>query len=135
MNVVLDASIFVSAALKANSVSERALLHAASQPNRLLLSSDIEDEYREVIFRPKFDRFVSVARRLAILGLVLAAGERVNGIVPVRECADPKDDKYLALAAAGGADVIVSGDVRHLLAMHPWRGIAIVSPSVFLSIS
>jgi len=32
---------------------------------------------------------------------------------------DPKDNKYLELAVAGGADVIVSRDVRHLLSMHP----------------
>jgi hypothetical protein len=36
------------------------------------------------------------------------------------------------LAAAGLADVIVSSDVRHLLLMHPWRGIPILSPADFL---
>ncbi|HEU0155336.1 MAG TPA: PIN domain-containing protein [Stellaceae bacterium] len=51
----------------------------------------------------------------------------------VRECRDPKDDKYLALALAGSADVIVSSDVRHLLAMHPRRGMPILSPRDFLA--
>ena len=64
--VVFDASTFVSAALKANNVPERALLRAISEPNRLILSQGVEDEYREVIFRPKFDRFVSVERRRSI---------------------------------------------------------------------
>ena len=49
----------------------------------------------------------------------------------MRECRDPKDDKYLALAAAGPASVIVSSDVRHLLSMHPWRGIPTLSPAAF----
>jgi len=50
--VVLDASTFVSAALKANSLPERALLRAIDKPNRLiLLQQEVEDEYREVIFR------------------------------------------------------------------------------------
>jgi len=44
----------------------------------------------------------------------------------------PNDDKYLALAAAGNADIIVSSDVRDLLSMNPWRGIAILSPADFL---
>ena len=133
MIIVLDASTFVSAALKANSVPERALLRAVGEPNRLILSQEVEDEYREVLFRPKFDRFVSIERRHKILDLVVVAAARVEPSASVRECRDPKDDKYLALAAAGKADVIVSSDVRHLLLMHPWRGIPILSPADFLS--
>ena len=49
------------------------------------------------------------------------AAERVEPAEIVRECRDPKDDKYLALAAAGRADVIVSSDARHLISMHPWQ--------------
>jgi putative PIN family toxin of toxin-antitoxin system len=131
--VVLDASTFVSAVLKPASIPERALLRAIGSPNRLLLSSAVEDEYREVIFRPKFDRFVSPARRQLILDLVVFASERVDPSERVRECRDPKDDKYLALASGGKADAIVSSDVRHLLSMHPWRGIAILSPGDFLA--
>jgi hypothetical protein len=41
---------------------ERALLRAVNEPNRLLFSQEAEDEYREVIFRPKFDRYVSIER-------------------------------------------------------------------------
>jgi uncharacterized protein len=132
--VVLDASTFVSAALKINSLPERALLRAVEAPNHLILSGEVEAEYREVVFRPKFDRFVSVERREQILSLVVAAAERVDPNEIVRECRDPKDDKYLGLAAAGGADVIVSSDRRHLLAMHPWRGIPILSPADFLAL-
>ena len=132
--VAFDASTFVSAALKVNSRPEQALLRAVSAPNRLLLSQAVEDEYREVIFRPKFDRFVAVERRQRILDIMVVAAERVEPTETVRECRDPKDDKYLALAAAGGADVSVSSDVRHLLSMHPWRGIPILSPVDFLAL-
>jgi predicted nucleic acid-binding protein len=71
--VVIDASTFVSAALKANNLPERALLRAVDPPNRLILSQAVEDEYREVIFRAKFDRFVSVERRHRILDIVVVA--------------------------------------------------------------
>ena len=134
MIVVLDASTFVSAALKADSLPERALLRAVSEPNRLILSQEIEDEYREVIFRPKFDRYVTVERRQRILDIVVVAAERIEPTEMVRECRDPKDDKYLTLAAAGKANVIVSSDVHHLLSMHPWRGIFIVSPAAYLAL-
>jgi putative PIN family toxin of toxin-antitoxin system len=133
--VVFDASTFVSAALKAGSLPEQALLRAVDEPNRLILSQEVEDEYREVIFRPKFDRFVSVERRQRILDIVIVAAERVEPNEAVRECRDPKDDKYLALAATGRADVIVSSDARHLRSMHPWRGIPILSPADFLALA
>ncbi len=134
MIVVLDASSFVSAALKANSIPERALLRAVSPPSRLILSQAVEDEYREVIFRPKFDRFVSVERRQRILDIAVVASERIEPTEAVRDCRDPKDNKYLALAAAGVADVIVSSDAKHLLSMHPWRGIPILSPASYLAL-
>jgi putative PIN family toxin of toxin-antitoxin system len=126
--VVFDASSLVSAALKADSNPERALLCAITAPNRLIVSAEVEAEYREVLSRPKFDRFVSIGRRQSILDIAIMAAERVEPTEIVRECRDPKDDKYLALAAAGKADIIVSSDVRHLLSMHPWRGISILSP-------
>ena len=50
----------------------------------------------------------------------------------VRECRDPKDDKFLELALDGQADLLVTGD-EDLLALHPWRGIPILSPANYLA--
>lgn len=132
--VVVDASTLVSAALKADSLPEQALLRAVNEPNRLLLSQEVEDEYREVLFRKKFDRYVSIEHRQRILDLIVVAADRIERPAAVRECRDPKDDKYLALALAGKAAVIVSSDVHHLLSMHPWRGIQILSPVDYLAL-
>lgn len=134
MIVVVDASTLVSAALKADSLPERALLRAVNEPNRLLLSQEVEDEYREVLFRKKFDRYVSIEHRQRILDLVVVAADRIEHPAAVRECRDPKDDKYLALALAGKAAVIISSDVHHLLSMHPWRGIQILSPADYVAL-
>ena len=114
MTVVVDASTVVSAALKADSLRERALLRAVNEPNRLLLSQEVEDEYREVLLRKKFDRYVSIEPRQRILDLIVVAADRIERPASVRECRDPKDDKYLALALAGKAAVIVSSDVHDL---------------------
>lgn len=134
MIVVFDASTFVSAAPKADSLSERALLRAVSAPNRLLLSQAIEEECRDVIFRPKFDRFVAVERRQPIIDIVVFSAERAEPTETLKGCLDPKDDKYLALAAARGANVIVSGDAHHWLSMHPWRSLPILSAADFLAL-
>lgn len=52
-------------------------------------------------------------------------------VYPVRECRDPKDDKFLEVALNGKADLILTGETA-LLAMHPWQGIAILSPARYL---
>jgi hypothetical protein len=35
-------------------------MRGIDEPNRLILSQEVEDEYREAIFRPKFDRLPPV---------------------------------------------------------------------------
>ena len=50
----------------------------------------------------------------------------------VADCRDPKDDKYLELALASGADRIVSSDAD-LLVLHPWRGVRILRPADYLA--
>jgi len=61
---------------------------------------------------------------------MLASAERVQITERIVACRDPKDDKFLELAATGRADVIVSGDAD-LLALGPFRGILIVDPAIF----
>ena len=60
---------------------------------------------------------------------------RIAEFVPiiqiVRECRDPKDDKFLEVVLNGRADVIVTGDT-HLLKMNPWRGVAVVTPATYV---
>lgn len=52
----------------------------------------------------------------------------------VNDCRDPKDDKYLELALAAGAEIIVSSDAD-LLVLDPWRGVRIVRPASYLALT
>jgi predicted nucleic acid-binding protein len=45
---------------------------------------------------------------------------------------DPADNHILACAVSGNADVIVSGDKRHLLPLKEYEAIPIVRPADFL---
>ena len=49
----------------------------------------------------------------------------------VSVCRDPKDDKFQELALSGAATHIISGD-DELLALHPFRGSAVLSPHDFV---
>ena len=53
--------------------------------------------------------------------------------VRITDCRDPKDDKYLELALAAGAETIVSSD-NDLLVLHPWCGVRILNPAGYLAL-
>ena len=129
MRVVVDTNVFISAALKENSPPGTAAHLAAA--SHLLLKSTITEQ----------ELFVTLAqRRLAPLipprfrnwlSEILAAAELVAITERIAACRDPKDDKFLELAVTGRADVIITGD-RDLLALNPFRSIAIITPAEFV---
>ena len=124
--LVIDTNVFVSAAIFAFSAPRQALNKALSG-GILLVSESTLNELKEVLFRPKLDRYVGREERALFLAQLEAVAEFVPIIQLVRECRDPKDDKFLEVVLNGRADVIITGDAD-LLAMHPWRGVAILSP-------
>jgi len=52
--------------------------------------------------------------------------------IPVTDCRDPTDNKYLELALAAQAATIVSSD-QDLLILHPWCGVLIQRPADYLA--
>jgi uncharacterized protein len=97
--VVLDASTLVGAALKPDSMPEQTLLRIV-RDHQLIVSDEVAAEYRAVLERPKFARSVPTERRDRILALVDVAATFARATEAVGDCRDPKDNMYLALAAA-----------------------------------
>ena len=129
--IVFGASTVVSAALKADSIPEGALLRA-EEIDVLALSGAVDAEIADVLNRPKFARSIPLRRRSRFLRLLRNAAIWFEPAVPVTDCRDPKDDKYLELALAAGAETIVSSD-DDLLVLHPWRGVHILRPAEYLA--
>ena len=129
--IIFDASALVSAALKADSVPERALLRA-EEVDVFALSAEVDAEIAGVLGRPKFAFAIPLARRERVLEILRRAAVWFEPAVPVTDCRDPKDDKYLELALAAGAETIVSSD-DDLLVLHPWRGVHILRPADYLA--
>jgi putative PIN family toxin of toxin-antitoxin system len=130
MRCVVDTNVVVSASVFAFSVPRQAVEKALR--NSILLFSDFTmDELKNVLVRSKFDRYVSREERARFLAQLNARAEFVPTIRLVRECRNPKDDKFLEVALNGRADVIITGDAD-LLEMHPWREIEILSPARYL---
>jgi uncharacterized protein len=128
--VVVDTNVLVSRLLAAESVPGVAVREARRR-GRLLVSDATMYELAEVLSREKLDRYVSREQRQRFLRQVARIAEFVPIIRVLRECRDPKDDKFLEVALNGRADLIITGDAD-LLGMHPWRGIEIVSPARYL---
>ena len=128
--IVVDTNVFISGLLSSTShparVVERAIEHG-----QLLGSTDTLRELIETLLWPKFDRYVSRARREALLDGLTPIIEMVEVVQHVRACRDTKDDKFLELAVNGEAGVIVTGD-NDLLSLHPFRGIDILPPAGYL---
>jgi putative PIN family toxin of toxin-antitoxin system len=128
--VVIDTNVLVSRLILPQSLPAQAVRKAELEA-LLLISEATMYELADVLARPKFDRYISLEDRKSFLQRLGHITELVPIIQLVRECRDPKDDKFLEVALNGRADVIITGDAD-LLEMNPWRGIEIVSPTDYL---
>jgi|SRR5712671_748547 len=128
--VVVDTNVLVSRLILPQSLPAQALRRAELEA-LLLISEATMFELADALGRPKFDRYVSLENRKSFLQRLGHIAEFVHIIQLVRECRDPKDDKFLEVALNGRADVIITGDAD-LLALNPWRGVTILSPADYL---
>lgn len=130
---VVDTNTLVSAILVEGSTPDRAL-RRAREIGVLLVSPDTIDEAVEVLSREKFDPYVPWALRQEFLEAFADQSVVVEPTVSITACRDPDDNKFLEVAVEGDATAIISGDAD-LLALDPFRGVAIVEPAAFLAAS
>jgi putative PIN family toxin of toxin-antitoxin system len=132
--VVLDANIFVSAVLNTSSNPGRILDLARSGKIKLLVSPDSLAEVKAVLSYPHLKKLHRKGPKWIkeFLQELSQKAEMTPGDLVVDAIkADPSDNIYLACAAEGKADFIVSGD-HHLKDLKSFRGIPIVDPATFL---
>lgn len=125
---VLDTNIIVSSALGGALVL---VLEKWDQGKfTVIVTTDILDEYFQVISRPKFrlkqETIDKITRYIYQFSEFVVPEEKIHVIE-----ADPKDDKFLEAAIAGKVDFIVSGD-NHLLELKEFRSIPIISGRDFI---
>ena len=130
MRVVLDTNVLISGAFFSGPPS--LILDACTASTfRLVLSPEIVDEYRRVgeeFIRtspnPDFERLLN----FLVAHAILVDAPQLDRPL----CRDPGDDKFIACAIAGKADVIVSGD-RDMLAVSGQLGIRVLRPREFVT--
>ena len=124
--VVIDTNVLISHALMADSPAGR-VVRRLLENHEILYSAATLSELTDVLYRRKFDRYITPEERRIYLRKFIETANLVKITERITDCEGPKDDQFLELAVAGKADLIVSGD-PHLLNMHPYRGIAILRP-------
>jgi putative PIN family toxin of toxin-antitoxin system len=136
MRIVLDTNILLSALLSPQGAPARLLDAWERKKFTLVACDELIAELREVAERPFFR-----ARLRASKAELLAAGLRdfsffveTNSIrdMPSQAVApDPKDSYLLALAEAGRAEFLVTGD-KKLLALKHHQSTRIIAPAAMM---
>jgi putative PIN family toxin of toxin-antitoxin system len=102
----------------------------------VIFSNATFNELETRIWRPKFDRYISLETRRAILRDIKGAAHWVS--IPAEMtaqtyCRDPDDDVFIHTALAAQAPYLISGD-KDLLAVPQISGLSIVSPAQALAL-
>ncbi len=131
---VIDTNVLVSALILPRSRVGSVLVHLTRGAFIPLYHMDMLEELIAVLARPRIrTRYhISDDSIRTIVDLLLLRGELAEPIERVAVCRDPKDDIFLAVALAGQADALVTGD-SDLLSLNPFRGIPIMTPAEFLA--
>ncbi len=134
LRAVLDANVFVSAALRPRGTPGLVVGRFLSMAFALVLSPAIVDEVSRALAYPKIRRRLGRGDARLWFEDIVVLADLVEGAVEVSGvCADPDDDKYLAAALEGRAAFVVTGD-RALLGLREHEGIRVIAPRAFLDL-
>jgi len=130
--VVVDTNVLLSTAIYPNSPSARALTTAFAFC-AMYHSPETLHEITTVLNRSKFDRYFLDTEFTRDIFLEAYIDKSIEAEITQisSDCEDPKDNMFLSLALSTNADMIVSGDIKHLISIDPYKGISILSPKDF----
>ncbi|MEM1167641.1 MAG: putative toxin-antitoxin system toxin component, PIN family [Cyanobacteria bacterium P01_H01_bin.35] len=130
LRVILDTNILISGLLLSSSTSQQ-VFDQVTAKEIMLISEDTYQEISQTLIRKKFDKYISLEKRLQFISTLRNKAEIINITETIDICRDPKDNKFLELAISGNATHIITGD-KDLLELHPFRGIPVLTPKQFL---
>jgi len=129
VKVVVDTNVFVSGFLSPFGRPAGVLRLVLSGKVGLLYDIRILSEYREVLSRPKFhfkkENIEMLLEHIQMEGQ-FAVAEPLSD--PLK---DPSDEMFLEIAVSGGAECLVTGNLKHFPA-HKYEGIYLLDPAGFM---
>ena len=132
VRAVVDTNVFIALLWGHGDICMRLLDLWESRRFVLVTSPQLIDELREVLKRPKMRTHVEAAEAQALLAALELDAVVVPGEVTLPGATrDPKDDKVLACALEGEAELVVTLD-PDMLSLVAFRGMRIISPVQFV---
>lgn len=127
MRIVLDTNVLVSALISRDGPPGRVLAAVKQEGVELVTSAVQLGELRRVVGRERLRPYIRPEEAEDLLGNLEAVGEVITELPVVKVSPDPDDNLILATAIAGRADLIISGDKKHMLSLGQVNGIPIVT--------
>jgi putative PIN family toxin of toxin-antitoxin system len=125
LKLVIDTNILISAALSTQGAPAR-LVREALAHHRVVFSQPTFDELRTRLYRPKFDRYISLENRERLLHDFNACAHWIDIGDPASYCRDRDDDKFIETAIKAQASYLISGD-NDLLELAPLPTLKVIS--------
>jgi uncharacterized protein len=128
---VLDTNTLISAFILSRFSTAAQAYYKIKLLGEIVVSEDVFNEFANVLIRPKFDRYLSLKHRLAVIHDLKSIVKLIDVTTTITACRDPKDNKFLELAIEAGAACIITGD-KDLLVLNPFQQIPVLTPAEFL---
>ena len=131
MRVVLDTNILVSA-LSAPAGNPAAIYNAWEQGKFTLLTcTEHLDEVRATLQKPRVANLIKPYKAGRLVNQIKKLAEDVGQLPQLKRSPDPGDNYLLALAEAGKADYLVTGDKSGLLVLAHHKSARIITARDF----
>ncbi len=132
MRLVIDTNVLISALLAGKSLPAHLIVLWREGRFDLLTSANQLDELVRVTRYPKIRERLAPALAGRLINELRDIAVEVKSLPIVTVSIDPYDNYLLAMAAAGSADFLVTGDKRDLLALKLYEGTKIITVRDFL---
>ncbi len=131
--LIIDTNWYISATI--NQASRRKLYNLLSNPIYTVLYCDeLIAEYRAVILRDKFKKYIKLRQALRFIELILPVLSSVEIKSEVKASRDVDDNYLLALSKDGAADYLITGD-PDLLILKKYGETTILTMAEFMELN
>jgi uncharacterized protein len=133
LRLVVDTNILISAVLMANTVPRRVLDRWTHGSVVLLTCDEQIDEFRRASMKPQLRPRLNKVAVGQLVNQLRKAAIMIDRLPAIDLSPDPFDNYLLALAQAGSADYLITGDKPGLLAFGSHGRTRIVTARDFLT--
>jgi len=133
MRVVLDSNLIISALVNGAGVPARVLEAWRRGRFALVLSEEQLEELRRVTRYERLRPLITAAAAGVLLNELRAHAQMLSDLPHVDRSLDPADNFLLAMAQAGEADALVTGDKHDLLSIGTFQRTRIITARQFLT--